>query len=117
MAHKKAGGSTRNGRDLSQNDWVLNVLVAKPSKLATLLFVSAARYPGVNVGMGKDHALFATGDGFIKFEQKGPKIENTLTWFRKHGFYEPKALSYDRAFLSTLRLTETIYSVMWPTIK
>ena len=50
-------------------------MVAKRSLQATLLFASAARvfHAGVNVGLGRDHTLFAKKDGFVKFERKGPK--------------------------------------------
>ncbi|MGE4519629.1 MAG: 50S ribosomal protein L27 [Desulfobacteraceae bacterium] len=73
MAHKKAGGSTRNGRDSAGQrrgvkkfggERVLagNVLV---KQLGTKI------YPGTNVGMGRDYTLFATSDGVVKYERMG----------------------------------------------
>ncbi len=73
MAHKKAGGSSRNGRDSNGQrrgvkrfggQWVLagNVLVRQ---LGTKV------HPGNNVGMGKDYTLFAKIDGIVKFERMG----------------------------------------------
>jgi large subunit ribosomal protein L27 len=50
MAHKKAGGSSRNGRDSA----------GKGTKV----------YPGQNVGMGRDYTLFAKADGIVKFERR-----------------------------------------------
>ena len=75
MAHKKAGGSTRNGRD------------SKPKYLGVKRFggqvVIAGNiimrqrgtrvHPGVNVGMGRDHTLFALTDGVVVFHHKGDK--------------------------------------------
>lgn len=73
MAHKKAGGSSRNGRDSSgqrrgvkrfAGQWVPagNILVRQ---LGTKV------HPGNNVGMGKDYTLFAKIDGIVKFERMG----------------------------------------------
>ena len=73
MAQKKGGGSTRNGRD------------SKPKMLGVKAFcgemVSAGAiivrqrgtkfHPGTNVGLGKDHTLFATADGHVSFGIKG----------------------------------------------
>ena len=72
MAHKKGGGSTRNGRD--SNSKRLGV------KRYDTQFVTAGSiivrqrgtriHPGSNVGVGKDHTLFALVDGTVKFEHK-----------------------------------------------
>ena len=59
MAHKKGGGSTRNGRD------------SKAKRLGVKVFGDAAVNAGGNVGMGKDHTLYALVDGVVKFEVKG----------------------------------------------
>jgi large subunit ribosomal protein L27 len=75
MAHKKAAGSTRNGRDSnskrlgvkrfgSENVLAGNILVRQRG---------TKFHAGDNVGMGKDHTLFAKVDGVVKFEVKGPK--------------------------------------------
>ena len=75
MAHKKAGGSTRNGRDSEskrlgvkrfggQNVLAGNIIVRQRG---------TKFHPGVNVGCGKDHTLFATINGKVRFAKKGPK--------------------------------------------
>ncbi len=71
MAHKKAGGSSRNGRDSAgqrrgvkryggQQVLAGNIIIRQ---LGTVV------YPGVNVGMGRDYTLFAKCDGIVKFEK------------------------------------------------
>ncbi len=73
MATKKAGGSSRNGRDSAGRrlgvkkyggEFVLsgNILVRQRG---------TKFHPGANVGIGKDHTLFATNDGFVSFRNKG----------------------------------------------
>ena len=73
MAHKKAGGSTRNGRD--SNPKYLGVKrFGGESVLAGNILVrqrGTRFHPGDNVGIGRDHTLFAVADGKVKFEQKG----------------------------------------------
>ncbi|ABI56200.1 50S ribosomal protein L27 [Alkalilimnicola ehrlichii MLHE-1] len=75
MAHKKAGGSTRNGRDSEskrlgvkrfggQNVLAGNILVRQRG---------THFHAGENVGLGKDHTLFAKADGQVVFERKGPR--------------------------------------------
>ena len=73
MAHKKAGGSTRNGRD--SNPKYLGVKrYGGESVLAGNIIVrqrGTRFHPGENVGVGRDHTLFALADGKVKFESKG----------------------------------------------
>lgn len=73
MAHKKAGGSTRNGRD--SNPKYLGVKrYGGESVLAGNIIVrqrGTKFHAGPNVRVGKDHTLFATADGTVKFEHKG----------------------------------------------
>ena len=73
MAHKKAGGSTRNGRD--SNPKYLGVKrYGGESVLAGNIIVrqrGTRFHAGENVGVGKDHTLFALADGKVKFESKG----------------------------------------------
>jgi large subunit ribosomal protein L27 len=73
MAHKKAGGSTRNGRD--SNPKYLGVKrYGGESVLAGNILVrqrGTKFHAGDNVGVGKDHTLFALADGTVKFETKG----------------------------------------------
>ena len=74
MAHKKAGGSTRNGRD--SNAQRLGVKrFGGESVLAGKIIVrqrGTKFHAGTNVGLGRDHTLFATANGKVKFEVKGP---------------------------------------------
>ncbi|BFM14320.1 50S ribosomal protein L27 [Maricurvus nonylphenolicus] len=75
MAHKKAGGSTRNGRD-SESKRLGVKRFGDQSVLAGNILVrqrGTKFHAGENVGIGKDHTLFAKADGKVKFEVKGPK--------------------------------------------
>ena len=72
FAHKKGVGSTKNGRDSESKR--LGVKSADGSKVTAGNIIIRQRgtaiHPGNNVGMGKDHTLFALIDGSVKFEQK-----------------------------------------------
>lgn len=75
MAHKKAGGSTRNGRD-SESKRLGVKRFGGESVLAGSIIVrqrGTKFHAGSNVGIGRDHTLFATADGKVKFEVKGDK--------------------------------------------
>ncbi|WP_406666028.1 50S ribosomal protein L27 [Gallaecimonas sp. GXIMD1310] len=75
MAHKKAAGSTRNGRD-SESKRLGVKRYGGESVLAGNIIVrqrGTKFHAGSNVGIGKDHTLFATAEGKVKFEVKGPK--------------------------------------------
>ena len=75
MAHKKAGGSTRNGRD-SESKRLGVKRFGGESVLAGNIIVrqrGTKFHAGNNVGIGKDHTLFALTEGKVKFEVKGPK--------------------------------------------
>lgn len=75
MAHKKAGGSSRNGRD-SQSKRLGVKRYGSQEVLAGNILVrqrGTQFHPGTNVGCGRDHTLFALIDGQVKFEIKGPK--------------------------------------------
>ena len=74
MAHKKAAGSTRNGRD-SESKRLGVKRFGGESVLAGSIIVrqrGTRFHPGTNVGIGKDHTIFAKADGKVQFEQKGP---------------------------------------------
>jgi large subunit ribosomal protein L27 len=74
MAHKKAGGSTRNGRD-SQSKRLGVKRFGGEAVIAGNIIVrqrGTKFHAGSNVGIGKDHTLFAKADGVVKFEVKGP---------------------------------------------
>jgi large subunit ribosomal protein L27 len=81
MAHKKAAGSTRNGRESiskrlgvkkygGENVLAGNILVRQRG---------TKFHAGDNVGMGRDHTLFATANGNVKFEIRGPKKRRTIS--------------------------------------
>ncbi len=75
MAHKKAGGSTNNGRD-SESKRLGVKRYGDQTVLAGNILVrqrGTKFHAGVNVGIGKDHTLYAKADGKVKFEVKGPK--------------------------------------------
>ena len=74
MAHKKAAGSTRNGRD-SESKRLGVKRFGGESVLAGSIIVrqrGTKFHAGANVGIGKDHTIFAKADGKVVFEQKGP---------------------------------------------
>ncbi|HEC29025.1 MAG TPA: 50S ribosomal protein L27 [Gammaproteobacteria bacterium] len=81
MAHKKAGGSTRNGRD-SESKRLGVKRYGGESVLAGNILVrqrGTRFHPGNNVGCGKDHTLFAKADGKVIFEVKGPKSRKYIS--------------------------------------
>ena len=73
MAHKKAGGSTRNGRDSQAKRLGLKRYGGQIVLAGNILVRQRGTqfHPGANVGCGRDHTLFATADGQVKFEEKG----------------------------------------------
>ena len=75
MAHKKAAGSTRNGRD-SEAKRLGVKRIGGESVLAGNIIVrqrGTRFHAGSNMGIGKDHTLFALADGKVQFDVKGPK--------------------------------------------
>lgn len=75
MAHKKAGGSSRNGRDSESNRLGVKRFGGQEVLAGSILIRQRGTqvHAGVNVGIGKDHTLFAKADGVVKFETKGAK--------------------------------------------
>lgn len=73
MAHKKAGGSTRNGRDSKSKRLGVKCYGGESVVAGNIIIRQrGTEYrAGVNVGMGKDHTLYAKADGTVKFEIKG----------------------------------------------
>ena len=73
MAHKKAGGSTRNGRDSQSKRLGLKKFGGESVIAGNILVRQRGTkiHPGTNVGMGSDHTLFATADGKVEFKPKG----------------------------------------------
>ncbi len=74
MAHKKAGGSTRNGRDSESKRLGVKLFGGQAAVAGNILVRQRGTqfHPGENVGIGKDHTLFAKANGAVKFEVKGP---------------------------------------------
>ncbi|WMQ74453.1 MAG: 50S ribosomal protein L27 [Sodalis sp.] len=75
MAHKKAGGSTRNGRDSAGKRLGVKHFGGETVNAGSIIVRQRGTkfHPGINVGCGKDHTLFALTTGKIQFEAKGPK--------------------------------------------
>ena len=75
MAHKKAGGSTRNGRDSESKRLGLKKFGGQVVRSGNIIVRQrgTAFHAGSNVGMGRDHTLFATADGEVRFARKGPE--------------------------------------------
>jgi large subunit ribosomal protein L27 len=74
MAHKKAGGSTRNGRDSQAKRLGVKVFGGQQIEAGSIIIRQRGTrvWPGENVGIGRDHTLFATAKGVVKFVTKGP---------------------------------------------
>ena len=75
MAHKKAGGSTKNGRDSVSKRLGVKRYGGQDVLAGNILVRQRGTrfHAGENVGCGVDHTLFAKADGVVKFEVKGPK--------------------------------------------
>ncbi len=75
MAHKKAGGSTKNGRDSNAKRLGVKRFGGQTVSAGSIIVRQRGTrfHAGTNVGCGKDHTLFATADGQVLFEVKGPK--------------------------------------------
>ncbi len=72
MAHKKGGGSSRNGRDSQSQRLGVKRYGGEKVTSGTIIIRQRGTlfHPGENVGLGRDHTLFATIDGFVRFESK-----------------------------------------------
>mgnify|MGYP001764622794 CR=1 FL=1 len=81
MAHKKAGGSSRNGRDSEAKRLGVKVYGGEAIRAGGIIVRQRGTrlHPGVNVGIGKDHTLFALVPGTVKFGPHGPKQKNTVS--------------------------------------
>jgi len=81
MAQKKGGGSTRNGRDSKPK--MLGVKMYGGQLISAGAIIVRQRgtkfHPGTNVGIGKDHTLFALVDGNVSFATKGPLNKHTVS--------------------------------------
>jgi large subunit ribosomal protein L27 len=72
MAHKKAGGSSRNGRDSQGQRRGVKVFGGETVRAGNILVrqLGTRIHPGKNVGMGRDYTLFALVDGVVRYERK-----------------------------------------------
>ncbi len=75
VAHKKAGGSTKNGRDSASKRLGVKIFGGQQVVAGNIIVRQRGTrfHPGVNVGVGRDHTLYAKADGHVKFQKKGPK--------------------------------------------
>jgi large subunit ribosomal protein L27 len=75
MAHKKAGGSSRNGRDSESKRLGVKKFGGESVIPGNIIIRQRGTnvHPGLNVGLGKDHTLFALLEGKVAFSIKGPK--------------------------------------------
>ena len=80
MAHKKAGGSSRNGRDSQSKRLGVKRYGGEAISAGSIIVRQRGTqvHPGVNVGIGKDHTLFAMVAGTVKFAVKGPAKKRTV---------------------------------------
>jgi large subunit ribosomal protein L27 len=81
MAHKKAGGSSKNGRDSHSKRLGVKLFGGQSVRAGGIIVRQRGTHfhPGSNVGCGRDHTLFATSDGVVRFERKGPKNRRTVS--------------------------------------
>ncbi|MFQ5442549.1 MAG: 50S ribosomal protein L27 [Thermodesulfobacteriota bacterium] len=82
MAHKKAGGSSRNGRDSNGQRRGVKLFSGQDVPAGSIIVrqLGTRVHPGVNVGMGKDYTLFARVGGIVEFVTKGKrKFVNIVT--------------------------------------
>ena len=73
MAHKKAGGSSKNGRDSNAQRRGIKRYGGEPVRAGNILVrqLGTRIHPGDNVGMGKDYTLFSKVDGIVAYERLG----------------------------------------------
>ncbi|MCP5151991.1 MAG: 50S ribosomal protein L27 [Chromatiales bacterium] len=81
MAHKKAGGSSKNGRDSESKRLGVKLFGGQAVRAGNIIVRQRGTqfHPGVNVGIGRDHTLFATSDGVIEFGRKGSRGRRTVS--------------------------------------
>ena len=81
MAHKKAGGSTRNGRDSESKRLGVKRFGGEAVIAGNIIIRQRGTkyHAGPNVGVGKDYTLFAKADGRVKFTRRGPKMRQFVS--------------------------------------
>ncbi|ANB18334.1 50S ribosomal protein L27 [Dokdonella koreensis] len=80
MAHKKAGGSTRNGRDSNPKYLGVKIYGGQAVNAGNIIIRQRGTkfHPGTGVGLGRDHTLFALVDGVVEFKVKGAEKRKTV---------------------------------------
>jgi len=80
MAHKKAGGSTRNGRDSNPKYLGVKIYGGQAVEAGNIIIRQRGTrfHPGSGVGLGRDHTIFAVVDGKVEFKTKGPKARKMV---------------------------------------
>jgi large subunit ribosomal protein L27 len=81
MAQKKGGGSTRNGRDSQPKMLGVKAYGGEVVPAGSIIVRQRGTnfHPGVNVGIGRDHSLFAMVDGQVSFAVRGPRNRRTVS--------------------------------------
>jgi large subunit ribosomal protein L27 len=81
MAHKKAGGSSRNGRDSQAKRLGVKIYGGEAINAGSIIVRQRGTqfHPGDNVGMGRDHPLFALADGRVQFDTRGAQNRRTVS--------------------------------------
>ena len=77
MAHKKAAGSSRNGRDSNPQYRGVKLYGGQKASAGSIIIRQCGTkfFPGFNVGMGKDYTLFATADGTVRFQGRRVHVD------------------------------------------
>ena len=80
MAHKKAGGSTRNGRDSNPKYLGVKIYGGQAVNAGNIIIRQRGTrfHPGVGVGLGRDHTIFAIVNGKVEFRVKGKEARKTV---------------------------------------
>lgn len=81
MAHKKAGGSSRNGRDSESKRLGVKRFGGEVISAGSIIVRQRGTrfHPGANVGLGRDHTLYAKIDGCVTFVRKGPELRQFVS--------------------------------------
>lgn len=81
MAHKKGVGSSRNGRDSNPKYLGVKIYGGQAVEAGNIIVRQRGTqyHPGRNVGLGRDHTLFALADGFVEFGVKGAEKRRTVS--------------------------------------
>jgi large subunit ribosomal protein L27 len=81
MAHKKAGGSTRNGRDSNPKYLGVKIYGGQAIDAGNIIIRQRGTrfHPGSGVGLGRDHTIYAVVDGKVEFKTKGPNARKMVS--------------------------------------